>query len=86
MKKDHFIWAVGLMAVWALAAPGRAWAYLDPGTGSYLFQILIAALVGGLFAVKIFWSRIKLFFQGLFGKKRKEDAGGDDDAGPVQPE
>jgi len=86
MSKHYLIWAIGLMAVWALVAPGRAHAYLDPGSGSYLFQILIAALVGGLFAVKIFWGRIKLFFLGLFGKKGKEASGGDGDAGPVQPE
>ena len=86
MRKHYLGWALGFLAVWVLAVPGRAMAYLDPGTGSYLFQILIAALVGGLFAVKIFWSRIKLFLQGLFGKKGEEDAGGEDDAGPVQPE
>ena len=86
MKQWSLVWAIGILAVWVLVAPGRALAYLDPGTGSYLFQILIAALVGGLFAVKIFWSRIKLFLQGFFGKKREEDAGGEDDAGPVQSE
>lgn len=86
MKKYNFFWAIGLMAVWVLAAPGRALAYLDPGTGSYLFQILIAALVGGLFAVKIFWGRISAFFSGLFGKGKTTDSEVKDDAGPVQPE
>lgn len=29
-----------------------AHAYIDPGTGSYVFQLVIASLVGGLFFVK----------------------------------
>ncbi len=86
MNKRNYLWMPVILAAWVLASPGRAHAYLDPGTGSYLFQILIAALVGGLFAVKLFWGRIKLFFLGLFGKKGEEAAGGEDDAGPVQPE
>ena len=34
-------------------------AYLDPGTGSYVFQMLIAALVGGIFVIKQYFFRIK---------------------------
>lgn len=48
---------------------GTAHAYIDPGTGSYLLQILVAALLGGLFAVKIFWGNIKGFFKRLFSRK-----------------
>jgi hypothetical protein len=51
-------------------------AYIDPGTGSLIIQVLIGALVGGLVAVKVFWSRIKTFFKGLFStgsKQRKDD-------------
>ena len=47
----------------------RAYAYIDPGTGSYILQMAIAGIVGSLFAVKVFWNKIKLFFSGLFGKK-----------------
>jgi hypothetical protein len=76
MQKHYFRCALGFLAAWVLAAPGRAHAYLDPGTGSYLFQILIAALVGGLFTVKLFWGRLRLFSLGLFGKKGGEETGG----------
>ena len=34
-------------------------AYLDPGTGSMIFQVLIAGLAGVLFLVKSYWSSIK---------------------------
>ena len=39
-------------------------AYLDPGTGSMLIQILLAALLGAGVAIKIFWRNIKAFFTG----------------------
>ncbi len=41
----------------------RPLAYLDPGSGSYLLQLLIAALLGGLFAIRMYWGRIKSFFR-----------------------
>jgi len=44
-------------------------AYLDPGSGSMLIQILLAALLGAGVAVKIFWRSIKAFFT---GKKASE--------------
>lgn len=48
-----------------------AHAYLDPGSGSYLLQIIIAGLVGGLFTVKTFWFQIKSFFTNIFLNKDK---------------
>ncbi|HMD90625.1 MAG TPA: hypothetical protein VKF38_15835 [Anaerolineaceae bacterium] len=38
--------------------------YLDPGSGSFLLQILLAALLGIAFAVKIYWKKIKALFTG----------------------
>ena len=32
--------------------------YLDPGTGSIMFQIIISFLVGGPVFFKVFWKRI----------------------------
>jgi len=36
--------------------------YIDPGSGSYLVQVIIAAILGGLFYFKNLWSKIKSFF------------------------
>jgi hypothetical protein len=44
-------------------------AYIDPGTGSYVFQIIIAAFVAVSFMVKAYWHKIKAFFSRLFAKK-----------------
>ena len=42
----------------------EAQAYIDPGSGSYVLQLLIAFLVGALFAVKQYWRRVVDYFRG----------------------
>lgn len=41
-----------------LATPSDAWAYIDPGTGSYLFQMAAAGLLGALFTLRRYWSAL----------------------------
>jgi hypothetical protein len=36
-------------------------AYIDPGSGSYFFQLLIGGLLGAAVAVKLWWRRIWAF-------------------------
>lgn len=36
--------------------------YIDPGTGSIILQAVVAGVVGGAIAVKVFWHRILRFF------------------------
>ena len=43
--------------------PTDAYAYLDPGTGSILLQGTIAAIAGGLLAVRAYWQRIVGWFK-----------------------
>jgi hypothetical protein len=50
-----------------------AYAYLDPGSGSYIIQFIIAGFVGGLFAIKTFWLQIKTFITGLSPRNKKKD-------------
>lgn len=45
-----------------LSAPLRSGLlYLDPGSGSFILQILIASLLGALFVVKAYWKKIVNF-------------------------
>ena len=37
-------------------------AYIDPGTGSLVFQVLVGAVVGALVTAKLYWQRLKAFF------------------------
>ena len=48
-----------------LVVPRRVHAYIDPGTGNYLLQIIMAALFGALFAIKVFWTKIKGMLAGV---------------------
>lgn len=48
--------------------------YLDPGSGSFILQILLAALLSSLFVFKSFWQKVLSFFRSL-GKKK--DPGSD---------
>lgn len=52
-----------------LLFPLQAYSYIDPGTGSYLFQIIIAAFLVVSFFVKSKWQKIKKFFGRIFSKK-----------------
>jgi len=47
------------------------YSYLDPGTWTYILQIIVATLVGGVVAIKTFWQNIKDFVFSLFNKKKK---------------
>jgi hypothetical protein len=59
-----------------LASTHEAYAYIDPGTGSYVMQLIIAGLVGVGFAIKIYWGRIKGFFsRSPSGEQEPGDSG-----------
>jgi len=49
--------------IWSAGA-NFAYAYLDPGTGSFFLQMLIGGIAGSLVALKMYWSRVKSFFSG----------------------
>lgn len=42
-------------------------AYLDPGSGSLIIQVLLAVALGGGYLVKVYWKKIKAFFSGKKG-------------------
>lgn len=48
-------------------------AYLDPGTGSIIIQVVIAGLFGVIFVIKLFWGKIKNLFKKLFSKDNKAE-------------
>ena len=52
--------------------PGDCRGYVDPGTGSFLLQMLLAGALGAGFAIKSFWAKIRA---AVSGGKRKTDSG-----------
>ena len=44
-------------------------AYIDPGTGSLVFQILLGGALAGIVTIKLFWRQLKAFAVRLIGRK-----------------
>jgi hypothetical protein len=65
-------WAIVLVLAFLTGSAHPARAYIDAGSGSYLFQLLIAGFVGTVYTVKVFWKRIRGFFGGRMGAQRSE--------------
>lgn len=51
----------------------NAHAYLDPGTGSFIFQLALGALLGGIVAIKVKFKQLKSFGSSLLNRKKKEN-------------
>ena len=60
-----FIVLIGLIS--------EAFAYFDPGTGSFVLQALIGIIATGVATFTLTLNRLKNFFLKLFKKKIKKD-------------
>jgi len=52
---------------------GRNHAYLDPGSGSYFVQLLLASLMGALFFLGVYRKKVTDFFRNLFSKDQSDE-------------
>ncbi len=67
-------WFVSVSIIFALSSlilVRDVYAYLEPGTTNYILQLFIGLLIGGLTAIKLYWSKIKPCFKSLFNKLRR---------------
>jgi hypothetical protein len=53
-----------LLLSFLLASPSAAYGYVDPGSGSFVYQAVYAVFIGGIFYFRKFIGRI-------FGKRDK---------------
>lgn len=75
MNKSASFTKILLISVMGIVAlPKFMFAYIDPGTGSYMLQLLIAAFIGISFAIKVHWKKIKTFISGIFKKNPGNDS------------
>ncbi len=51
----------------------NAYAYLDPGTGSFILQAIIGFLAALSAGVLYYWTKVKNFFLKLFKKNNKDE-------------
>lgn len=55
--------AAGLALLLVLVAEARVDAYLDPGSGSMLVQLLLGGVAGAAVIAKLSWQRLRGIFQ-----------------------
>jgi hypothetical protein len=65
----------GFVLFLCTALPATAFAYLDPGTGSMLLQVVLGGIAALGVALKLFWYRI-IAFLGFKKKPASEDEAG----------
>jgi hypothetical protein len=52
---------------------GREPAYLDPGSGSYFVQLLLASLMGALFFLGVYRKKVTDFIRNLFSRSEADE-------------
>lgn len=70
-----------LVALVGLLFPADASAYIDPGSGSLIFQAIVATLAGVAYGVKMYWARIR----GLFSRRPPDGQAGPGASGTDSP-
>lgn len=65
-KRDGFVFGVFLFLA---AAVTPVHAYLDPGTGSFVLQMVLGGVAGAALLVRVYWQR----FLELFGSRTAGD-------------
>lgn len=51
----------------------RGTAYLDPGSGSFILQLILASVMGALFMLGVYWKKVKKFIKGFISGKDNEE-------------
>jgi len=69
-SRTRTVWAAVFFLYFFLITIPAAHAYVDPGTGSYVFQVLVGVFLGTAVAVKLWWKKL----WGFVTRKRSTEA------------
>jgi hypothetical protein len=69
-KYVRIIFVIGVGTLW-FSSP--AYAYLNPGFGSILLQMLLGGLAGLAIVLKLYWEQVRKVFQNLFSKNPDQE-------------
>ena len=64
-----------LLAALCALVPAQALAYIDPGSGSIIFQVIIGGILAAGVTLKMYWGRFVRLFR---GGRDADDAATDD--------
>jgi len=59
------------LILFILSFTRSAYAYLDPGTGSMMLQLILGGIAGLLLILKLYWQKLLSFF-GITNKKESK--------------
>lgn len=71
-NKKVFLSIIFFLTIFLLPTQKPAYAYLDPGTGSLIFQVLAGVLLTIIYIIKRSYKNIKKFLTRLLSRKPKE--------------
>lgn len=75
----HTFSIAGFVLIVVLVFTQSAQAYIDPGTGSFILQLLVGSLLASLLALKMFWAQVKGFLAYVFHRKGPKNPDADVD-------
>ena len=58
MTKAAFLPLMSIVLLLLVISERPAEAYIDPGTASYVFQVIAGAILGGVFLLRTYWNRV----------------------------
>ena len=61
------------VAVMIFSLPDVSHAYINPGSGSVMIQVILAFVFGAAVTIRVFWAKIKTFFDKGALNKNKGD-------------
>ena len=73
MKTHNYYRGKAVLFIFLLLSVRHSFAYIDPGTGSMMLQLLLAAIFGALFTIKMYWYKFKQIMKKLFGRNKDDE-------------
>jgi len=71
VKKIIFCFVLNIIAIFLIDT--NAYAYLDPGTGSFILQAIIGFLAALSAGFLYYWTKVKNFFLKFFKKNNNDE-------------
>ena len=59
-----------IVIIMIVLASGKAHAYLDMGTGSYIIQLILAGVFTSIYFFKLYWFKLVSFFSKIFKRNK----------------
>jgi len=72
MDKFTLIKYLFLINALLIVMPRAANAYIDPGSGSFIFQLMIGAALGGLVTLKVYYRSVKCWVARMLTRDKKD--------------